>query len=64
MKKTLFALVAFVCMTVCYSLSVHADSETCTMEVNGSGHCVKIIENGTVKGYRCDSGSGDVTCNK
>jgi hypothetical protein len=61
-KKVLFISAAMVCAAFFTTLIARAQSETCTMEVGGSGHCVSISMGGNVVGYWCDRGSGNVPC--
>lgn len=59
MKKVVrFVSVACVLIGIAFS-----QSETCTLQANGSGHCEPIIgPNGSAVGFHCVSGTGYPPC--
>lgn len=64
MKKVVrFVSVACVLIGIAFSYYSFSQSETCTLQANGSGHCEPIIgPNGSAVGFHCVSGMGYPPC--
>jgi hypothetical protein len=61
--KRLLAMAVILSLSIFGSSTGKAQSETCTLELGGSGHCVNLVQNGKIIGFQCDDGSGQIPCN-